>query len=245
MGFNLGAGLAEMGRSVAATAGEAALNLQRSELDRQRMELADSLAGERESKGRKEQSLLNAAENEKERAWRSDEATKREEGENARLLVREAGETERSRISNSRMLALHDLSEKAADGRLQKQLDAADKAARLLAKSKLEDRIIESAKDASKVPVQMPYITAEGNQASRTVMVVDPVRVAAHLRDAGHPDLANPYDPKPVKQAPKAEAVARPPALAGMEGLQYNPKLRQFRDGKGNIYDADGKKVKN
>lgn len=244
MGFNLGAGLAEMGRSVAATAGDAALNIQRAELDRQRIELADSLQGARESKGRQETSLLNNAAAAEERNWRSAEADKREAAETERFNTRETNETERSRIANNRMMALHDLTEKAADGRLDKQLTAARAEAMQRAKDKTEERIIKSAEEASKVPVEMPYITANGDKASRTVMVMDPVRVAAKLRDTGHPDLANPYDPKPIKAAPKAPAVTAPPALAGLPGLQFNPSLKQYRDDKGNLYDASGKPVK-
>lgn len=244
MGFNLGAGLAEMGRSVAQTAGDAALNIQRAELDRQRIELADSLQGARESKNRQETSLINSAAAKEERDWRSTEADKREAGETSRFETRERNETERTKISNSRMLALHDLSERAADGRLDKQLAAAKAEAGLRAKDKSEERVIESAIKSSQRPVEMPYITANGDKASRTVMVTDPIAVAAKLRDTGHPDLANPFDPKPVKQAPKAAAVTAPPSLAGLPGLQFNPGLKQYRDDKGNLYDATGKPVK-
>lgn len=244
MGFNLGAGLAEMGKSIAQTAGDAAINMQRAELERQRIELADSLQGARESRARRETSLINEAAAEKERNWRSVEADKREAAEQSRFETREKNETARTAITNNRMLALHDLSERAADGRLEKQLAAAKAEATQRAKDKAEERIIESAIKSSQRPVEMPYITAAGEKASRTVMVTDPVAVAAKLRDTGHPDLANPFDPKPVKQAPKAEAVARPPALAGLPGkLQFNPSLKQYRDDKGNLYDANGKPI--
>lgn len=221
MGFNLGGGLAEMGKSIAQTAGDAALNMQRAELDRQRIELADSLQGARESKNRQETSLINEAAAEKDRKWRSEEAAKREAGETERFETRERNETERTKISNNRILALHELSEKAADGRLEKQLAAARTTAMALARDKAEERIIKSAEEASKVPVEMPYITANGDKATRTVMVMDPVRVAAKLRDSGHPDLANPYDPKPVKVAPKAKPTGpvdgKPPLSSFMK----------------------------
>lgn len=245
MAFNLGGGLAEMGRSVAQTAGEAAINIQRAELEKERIALADSLQGARESKNRQETSLINEAAAEKERGWRSSEAEKREASENERFLAREAGETARTAISNKRMLDLHALTEMAADGRLEKQLAAAKAEVALRVKDKTEERIVEAAVKASQKPVQMPYTTAAGEQASRTVMVTDPVAVAAKLRDTGHPDLANPFDPKPVKAAPKAVAVSVPPALAGLGKLQFNAELKQYRDTKGNLYDATGKPVKN
>lgn len=245
MRFNLGAGLAEMGKSIANTAGEAAINIQRAELEKERIALADSLAGARESKGRQESGMINAAAAKEERDWRSAEAEKREEGENTRFLLREKGETERTAISNSRMLALHDLSERAADGRLDKQLAAAKAELALKVKDKTEERIVEAAVKASQRPVQMPYTTAAGEQASRTVMVTDPILVAAKLRDTGHPDLANPFDPKPVKQAPRADAApTAPPSLVGTKGLQWNPSLQRFRDADGKMYDKNGKPVK-
>lgn len=49
MGFNLGAGLAAMGGSIATTAGEAAINAQKADLDTQRELLADRLATTRET----------------------------------------------------------------------------------------------------------------------------------------------------------------------------------------------------
>lgn len=48
MPFDLGAGLAAMGGSIADTAGKASLEIQRADLDRQRMLLADELQGKRE-----------------------------------------------------------------------------------------------------------------------------------------------------------------------------------------------------
>lgn len=48
MPFDLGAGLAAMGGSIADTAGKASLEMQRADLDRQRLLLADQLQGKRE-----------------------------------------------------------------------------------------------------------------------------------------------------------------------------------------------------
>lgn len=245
MGFNLGAGLAKMGESIANTAGEAAINIQRAELEKERIALADSLAGARESKGRQEAGMINAAAAKEDRDWRTAEAEKREAGEQSRFETREKNETARTAITNSRMLALHDLSERAADGRLDKQLAAAKAELALRVKDKTEERIVEAAVKASQRPVQMPYTTAAGDQASRTVMVTDPILVAAKLRDTGHPDLANPFDPKPVKQAPRADAApTAPPSLVGTKGLQWNPSLQRFRDADGKMYDKNGKPVK-
>ena len=80
-GFNVAAGLSEMGGTIAQVAGAGALEQQRAELQKQSMILADQLAGVRESKGRQEQHGLNmqtldktqtfaAGESEKDRANR-------------------------------------------------------------------------------------------------------------------------------------------------------------------------------
>lgn len=52
--FDVGAGLAEMGKTVAQTASVALLETYKSDLDKDRLKLANELAMERESKGRKE-----------------------------------------------------------------------------------------------------------------------------------------------------------------------------------------------
>lgn len=52
--FDVGAGLAEMGKAVAQVSGTALLEQQKSDLDKERLVLANDLASERESKGRKE-----------------------------------------------------------------------------------------------------------------------------------------------------------------------------------------------
>ncbi len=58
MGFDLGAGLAGMGASIAQTAGSAALEMQKAGLEEDKVRLADELATTRESAGRQEQEVL-------------------------------------------------------------------------------------------------------------------------------------------------------------------------------------------
>lgn len=53
-GFNVGAGLAQMGQTVAQTMGAGMLEQQRAMLERERLTLANTMAAERESKGRAE-----------------------------------------------------------------------------------------------------------------------------------------------------------------------------------------------
>lgn len=52
MAFNIGAGLAEAGKSIAASAQAYGLESQKAELEKERLTLADQLAGAREEKGR-------------------------------------------------------------------------------------------------------------------------------------------------------------------------------------------------
>lgn len=189
--------------------------------------------------------MINAAAAKEDRDWRTTEAEKREAGEQSRFETREKNETARTAITNSRMLALHDLSERAADGRLDKQLAAAKEQALAIAKNKEDERILESVTSTSKVQVQVPYMSAQGEPATRPEWVVSPALVAEKLRDLKRPDLANPFDPKPVKQAPRADAApTAPPSLVGTKGLQWNPSLQRFRDADGKMYDKNGKPVK-
>ena len=219
MGFNLGAGLAEMGKSIAQTAGDAALNIQRAELDRQRIELADSLQGARESKNRQETSLLNEVAAEKDRNWRRAEAEKKEAADTERFNTREENETARTKISNDRILSLHKLSEAAADGRLEKQLAAASEQAKALIKDKEDNRLLESARNAGVSPVQVEGVSASGVRMMRTVMVPDPEKIAKALSD--RPDLAAPYVALAAKFSGKGKdgkVNGRPP-LASFQNL--------------------------
>lgn len=60
MAFDLGNGLSAAGTAVAATAGAYTLESQKADLENQKIQLADALAGKRESAGRQEQGMINA-----------------------------------------------------------------------------------------------------------------------------------------------------------------------------------------
>lgn len=82
MAFDVGQGLSEMGKTVATTMGVAAIEAQRGELEKQRLQLANELAIQREDKQRvfqageaEKQRVFTAGEGDKERASRL-EATK-------------------------------------------------------------------------------------------------------------------------------------------------------------------------
>lgn len=73
MVFNIGNGLSEMGKSVAQTAQAYTLEAQKAELETQRLKLANDLAMERESVGRRETAQFAEAAAEKQRGWQSGE----------------------------------------------------------------------------------------------------------------------------------------------------------------------------
>jgi hypothetical protein len=75
-GFNVAAGLSEMGGTVAQVAGAAALEQQRSELQKQILILSNQMAGERESKGRAEAHGYDMAKTDKVQTFAAGESEK-------------------------------------------------------------------------------------------------------------------------------------------------------------------------
>lgn len=97
MAFDFSAGLHEMGKSVAQTAQAYTLEAQKAELETQRIKLANDLAMERESLGRKETAAFAETAAEKQRGWQSGETladrTSHEKmaEENNRAAIKTAG----------------------------------------------------------------------------------------------------------------------------------------------------------
>lgn len=82
--FDVGAGLAKAGEMVGQVAMVGAIVQQRAALERQRLELANELAGQRESAGRQEEAALRGAENEKQRGFLAGENEKNRASEERR-----------------------------------------------------------------------------------------------------------------------------------------------------------------
>lgn len=76
MAFDVGAGLAQVGQTVTQVAGAGMLEQQRATLEQQRLQLANDLAGQRESAGRQETAALSAAENRRHEAFQAGEGEK-------------------------------------------------------------------------------------------------------------------------------------------------------------------------
>lgn len=76
MAFNVAAGLSQMGETVAKVTGLAALEQQKSGLETERLKLANDLAMQRESAGRKEQHGLNLETLEKQQTFQASEGDK-------------------------------------------------------------------------------------------------------------------------------------------------------------------------
>lgn len=81
MAFDLGNGLSAAGTAVAATAGAYTLEAQKAELEKDKITMADALAGKRESAGRQEQGMINATAADKLRAFQGGENDKQRASE--------------------------------------------------------------------------------------------------------------------------------------------------------------------
>ena len=108
--LNLGAGLSSMGSAIAQTAGSAALEMQKSQLEQQRDVLLNQLTAEREHTGRVEQGQIQGGLQQQQQAaaltqaqFQEGEATKRtgleQTGANARAQTQAQAELESAKIS--------------------------------------------------------------------------------------------------------------------------------------------------
>jgi len=231
MQFNIGNGLSAMGGAIEKTAGAAALEMQRSELDMQKNELASMLAEGRETRGREQQGLINAAAAEEAGKRSREELMIREGGADRRLATSEAGDTERARINERGANARHSSSEAAADSRLDKQLKASADAARKIADTAEKKRILESAIDAS-TTTEERKVLVDGVETVKMVKTFNPKKAAGILRDTGHPDLANPLDPKKLVNKTVKPNVDPPKFTEGQivsqGGVQYKYNKGNF-----------------
>lgn len=155
MGFSLSGGLSSMGKSIANTAGDMIISEQRAALDRQRLELAESLAEGRETRRDERQSVINKAAADEDRKFRKGESVLDREHEVALADKRESGDNARNDATNSRMLSIHNSSEAGANTRAQAQIDARIEEAKQLAKTQLQRDILKELADSTKeaVPV--------------------------------------------------------------------------------------------
>lgn len=87
MAFDIGNGLASAGAAVADTAGKYTLEAQKAELENGKITLADQLAGKRESAGRQEQGLINAAAADKLQTFQGGENEKNRASEEKRTGI--------------------------------------------------------------------------------------------------------------------------------------------------------------
>lgn len=101
MGFDIGAGLSALGGAVAQTAGSAALEAQKADLDNQRIALADQLAGAREHVGRVETGLINQQAADKQRDFEAGQTTVKEAGATGRTILSNQSEETRTGMAQS------------------------------------------------------------------------------------------------------------------------------------------------
>lgn len=225
MGFSLSGGLSAMGGAISKTAGIAALEIQRNNLEKDKLALAEALAEGRETRGREQAAEINKEAAGREMEFRAGESLLnrgheaaltgiREKGENERLAIREKGETARNAATNSRLSANEAAAQKRFDAEMKLRIDAAKKEA----KDREEKRILDSAIAASTTTEEQEYTTADGERATRPVKVFNPEKAAGILRDTGHENLAAPLFPKKVKSQVTGKPSNRPPLGSFLNG---------------------------
>lgn len=221
MGFNFGAGLSEMGKSIAGTAGDMILNSQRADLERQRIELAESLAEGRETRGRTQQAEINDKAATKDRDWRSGESILNRSHETELEDTRQSGANERSRLERGTQMAIHADSEANANVRAQVDLAARVDQAREMAQSDREKTLLNAAvaaatqSDVLRDEKGKPLETASGSPIIRKNL--DSEKLYDLLR--GNPalkDMAAIFAPKP-SAAKKGNVDGKPPLSSFMK----------------------------
>ncbi len=212
MQFSLSGGLSEMGKSIANTAGDMMLTTQRAELEKQRLQLAETLAEGRESRGREQQAGINAAAADKEQTFRSGESLLNREHEDTMLDTRETGENTRAKLQRDQTLGLHNVSEANAESRFEQEMQLRVNQAQEATTDKKETQILNAAIAAGTKTIEQSYTTADGSIATRPMKVTDPDAIAKALRRGGLEDMANIFAPKPAK---KVDVTGKPkPPLA-------------------------------
>jgi len=222
MGFNINGGLSEMGKTIATTAGDMLLTAQRADLERQRTELAESLAEGRETRGRVQAADIADKASTKEQTWRSGEAVLTREHEDQNLSTREAGDDRRALLSANTTLKAASMSDDAANARLDKQIAAqVDAAAKLAATDHQKTMLDAAIKNATRA---VPVMDKDGKPAQTA---------------SGAPIIRNVTDGSVVYNSLKGKpgledmaAIFKPPKKAAVDG-KPKPPLKSFLSGGG------------
>lgn len=131
MPFSFLNGLGQMGASVAQFAGNAGLELQKSQLSQQAQILADQLATARETKLQDSRQTFQSGENTKQQAFQSGENTQNRTATATNLAAQIAAENQRSAASNATTLAANAATQAGAMARTQAEINKPTETERL------------------------------------------------------------------------------------------------------------------
>jgi hypothetical protein len=220
MAFNIGNGLSEMGKSVAQTAQAYTIEAQKAELETQRLKLANDLAMERESVGRRESAAFAETAAEKQRGWQSGE-----------FQLNRDSEERRAKAQNETSLAVAGTSAAATRYSADKRAEEA-KNRLALETEQLTPAEVRIAKWLTKATPE----ELAGYQAMHSAKL----RPAAPLSgfqpssDGGlEPIPGGPEDPKRIAEKEDAKRPATEKAIPGQQlvGLQENLTALKKIDG--------------
>lgn len=228
MGFSLSGGLSSMGKSIANTAGDMIINTQKADLDRQRLELAESLAEGRETRRDERQSVINKAAADEDRKFRKRESVLDREHEADLADKREAGDDRRTKMINDRMVSIHDSSEAGADRRSQEQINARIEEAKQLAKTQAQRdalvALVAAAKEATPVLDKNGNVVESANGAPVIRYSTDEEAIYEKLKGKpGFEEMAAVFaPPKGTKPAP-VTGKPKPPLADILYGNPGSP----------------------
>jgi hypothetical protein len=241
MQFNFGAGIAAGAKAAADQYAKVSLEDQKADLENQKIQLADQLAGARESAGRKEAAGYAEKAAEKEQGFRTGLETLHETHADIRYAKEQEEQTKRDAATNARMTTLSAAEINAANSRTDKEIGSrvalAKEAARTAEEKDIIDGIVKA--NTEKIPLidktGAPVLGSNDQPLYETR--VNTEKVAGILRDTGHFAAANHFDPTPPKPA-------TPAALLGKPNVSWNAAKGQFRDATGTLYDRNGAEIK-
>lgn len=243
--LNFGGGLAAMGQSISTQAGAYGLAQQKMELQNQMETLANQLAEGRQTRVAGVEHGFRS----EEAKTRMDFDTKRDDQQHGQRME-EIGAGHKFRLDEISAQSKAQISEAAAQHGLSdndlswvETDDASGKRFGVTKTGKKVDLGITGPNVADEKLLaraekfgmtRKTVVDQDGNKTTEDE--IDPAKAAAFLTRQGRDDLAKGYE------TPKAASA--PPIPKGLPpGSQYSPSRKQWRDPKGNLFDASGAPV--
>lgn len=243
MGFDIGAGFSEMGKSVASQASVYGLAEQKMELQNQMETLANSLAEGRQTRvagvehGFRQQEAKDRQDFEVTRDTQQHGQRMEEIGEGHKFRLDEISQQSKAQINEAAAqhgLSANDLSWVETDDstgtrygvtKTGKKVDLG-----ITGPNAADEKLLTRAENFAKVK---KTVVDPDTGEKTTQEEIDPTKASDFLSRQGRDDLAKGY------QTPKAPVA--PPLPKGLPaGSQYSPSRKQWRDPNGKFYDANG-----